>query len=138
MPDRRRAATTVLLTAAAALAVLAALAIAVAAAAFAAPTFSSSDAFYWTSAAAAALVQLPIGFLAARLTAPRLRRAGVSGPVTLPLLTALGPAVPAVLANLHPVEHITPPLNVLAPLCALAAGTLLGLRRTARESTSLY
>ncbi|MWA00606.1 hypothetical protein F8568_009485 [Actinomadura sp. LD22] len=137
MPDRRRAATTVLLTAAAALAALVVLAVVVAAAAFAAPGFASSDAFYWTSAAAAALVQLPIGLLAARLTAPRLRRAGVSG-AAVPVLTALGPAVPAVLANLRPVEHIAPPLNVLAPLCALAAGVLLGLRRPARESTSLY
>ncbi|MFB4300718.1 hypothetical protein [Actinomadura sp. NTSP31] len=138
MPDRRRVATTVLLAASAALAVLVALAVVVAAAAFAAPDLASSDAFYWTSAAAAVLVQLLVGALAARLIGPRLRRAGVSGPVALPLLTVLGPSVPAVLANVRPIEHVPAPLGVLAALCALVAGALLGLRRPARASTSLY
>lgn len=133
-----RVATTVLLTAAAALAALITLAACVAAAAFAAPDTASSDAFYWTSAATATLVQVPIGLLAARHTAPRLRRAGVSGTVALPALTILGPCVPALLANVQPIEHVPPPINALAPLCALIAGTLIGLRRTARESDSLY
>ncbi|QKW34172.1 hypothetical protein HUT06_09170 [Actinomadura sp. NAK00032] len=133
-----RVATTVLLTAAAALAVLLALAAVVAATAFAAPGAASSDAVYWTSAAAATLVQFPIGVLAARRTAPRLRRAGVSGTVALPALTALGPCIPALLANLRPIEHVAPPISVLAPLCAAVLGTLIGLRRAPRKSEALY